>query len=750
MAVVSRPGGGNLSPRLTELAKPSVRSAHRAQQAKLLSLAAEGPGSLVRSGNRILVEVRFDRGAASGVDDLRATGAKIINVSSRYQTITVAAKPAELRSLAGVPRVAGATEVLAPITAAPACPPVSVVSEGDVQLHAVDARSNFVVDGSGVRVGVLSDSFDQDKFAATHEADDIESGDLPGAANTCGWTTPTDLVNPYEPEPGDPEPADEGRAMAQIVHDLAPGASLAFASAFNGLVSFAENIEELRDEGAKVIVDDVAYPIEPFFQEGPVGAAVSNVADTGVTYFSSAGNNNLLDLDGNEIGSWEAQQYRDAGICPPAVQAVPVLKGTHCLDFNPGLQADRTLGIKVAPGATLSVDLQWNEPWEGVGTDLDAFLLNSSGSLIAGSVEENIDVSQRPVEFVQWVNNATIQRTVQLVVNRYSGDTPRLKLALLENGFGVIGIEYPRSTGSDVIGPTIFGHNGAADAISVGAVPFDESSVAEDYSSRGPVTHYFGPADGTVPAAELPSAQTLAKPDVAATDCGATTFFGSPQAGVRRFCGTSAAAPHAAGVAALMSDAEPSATPEEVRAAMLSSAVPVGAFGGCAVGVGLIEAVGAIEDLLNTVASVEPACPPPSPEGSVEEAQAPGDWGSETPPSIPVEPDTEIPVPGPPAEPPVTPPPSDRLAPNTFFRHHPPKVLRTSGRAANATFRFGSNEAGAAFLCKFDRGAFRACESRTVRRAGLGQHVLLVKARDAAGNIDGTPAVFRFRVKLTG
>lgn len=745
LAVPSRPGNGDLSPRLTELAKPSVRSAPRTRQAKALSLAAEGVGSLVRDGDRVLVEVRFDHGAASGVGDLRAAGAKIVTVSSRYQVVTVAAKPDELRRLSRVPRVAGATEVLAPIAAAPTCPSGSVVSEGDVQLHAADARSNLVVDGSGVKVGILSDSFDQDKFAATHETDDVENGDLPGAASTCGWTTPTDLVEPYEPEPGDPEPADEGRAMGQIVHDLAPGASLAFASAFNGLIGFAKNIEGLRDAGAQVIVDDVAYPVEPFFQEGPVGVAIGNVTETGVTYFSAAGNNNLLDADGNEIGSWEAQQYRDSASCPPAVQAVPVLKGSHCLDFNPGSGVDRTFGVKVAPGATLSVDLQWNEPWNGVATDLDAFLLSSTGGLIAGSVEENVDVSQRPVEFVQWENPAAAPRTVQLVVNRYQGSAPRLKLALLENGFGVTGTEYPRSTGTDVVGPNVFGHNGAGAAISVGAVPFDDGSVAEEFSSRGPVTHYFGPVDGTVPAGELPSAETLPKPDVAATDCGGTTFFGFPDAGVSRFCGTSAAAPHAAAVAALMADAEPPATPEEIRAAMLSSAVPVSGSDGCAVGVGLIEAVGAIEDLLTPVAPVEPTCAPPVAEGSVEEAQAPGDWGSEVPPTQPSPPVATAPSPAP-----APPPPIDDIQPQTFLQKHPPKVIRTRGSKAKAIFRFGASESGVKFECQVDGKPFRECRQRFAGRFGVGAHVLRVVARDAAGNVDRTPAVFRFRVKRIG
>ena len=164
------PGEGALSPRLAELAKPAVRTAPPAEQARALSLAAEGPGSLVREGNRVLVEVRFDHSAAAGVEELRRAGAAIVNVSPEYQTVTVAAKPDELAALNGVPGIAAATEVLSPVTAESTCPSGAVVSEGVQQLHAGEApgeaRNVFGVDGSGVTVGILSDSFNRATEAA--------------------------------------------------------------------------------------------------------------------------------------------------------------------------------------------------------------------------------------------------------------------------------------------------------------------------------------------------------------------------------------------------------------------------------------------------------------------------------------------------------------------------------------------------------------------------------------------------------
>lgn len=781
LAALAPPSDGALSPRLAELAKPAVRSAPPDEQAEALSLAAEGPGSLVRDGNRVLVEVRFDRGAATGLEDLRQAGAEVVSVSPRYQTVTVAAKPAELRALNGVPRVAGAREVLKPITAASECPSGEVVSEGVQQLHAgegeyeegaetkEEARSRFEVDGEGVTVGILSDSFNRATEAAdgsgpiaTKAPKDVEDGDLPGShgelpgsENPCGFTGDVDVLEDAGPEV---EGADEGRAMAQIVHDVAPGASLAFASAFTpDMFGFAENIERLAEptssEGANadVIADDVAFFEEPFFQEGPVAAAVDKVTeDDAVTYFSAAGNENLFDSAGNEIASWEAQAFRDAGSCPPEVIALSEefeaeegfgLNPNHCMDFNPGAGVDKTFGIKVKPHGSVSIDLQWSEPWFGVGSDLDAFLLNSLGEPIAGSAEDNVGRSQTPFEFVQWENESSSTATVQLVVNRYSGGLPRLKFALVQSD--VSATEYPHSSGADVVGPTVFGHSGSVDAISVGAVgavPFRPVASVERYSSRGPTTHRFGPVTGTSPAPALGSPQVLAKPDVVATDCGVTSFFASWTGSSWRFCGTSAAAPHAAGVAALMLEDEGSASPEAVRDALLAGATPVEGFEDqpCAEGAGLVDAVQSIEALQSASSAVEPACVTPPPEVSVEEARAPGDWGLETPPAPP----GAAPTPPPQVIAPPTPPP-----PTTVFRKRPPKVILTRRHSVKWAFRFGSDQGGVSFLCKVDRGSFHRCKAWFVRRYSLGKHVLRVKARNSDGATDATPAVYRFRVK---
>jgi hypothetical protein len=727
---------GTLSPRLAELAKPSVRSASDQVQAQKLSLAPEGPGSLLRRGNRVLVYVHFGQGAVAAVGTLRNTGGQVVDISRRYQIDTVAAEPSELHALADVRGVEGVTEALTPIVwgsgAVPATTPYNPcfgadTSEGDVQLGAAEARAKFEVAGSGTKVGILSDSFNRDPFTPTGEAEDITSGDLPGPGNPCGDTSAVELLNDSE------EGEDEGRAMGQIVHDLAPGAALSFATAFEGEPQFADNIRALANHGANVIVDDVSYLEEPFFQEGPVGVAVEEVTEgQDVAYFSAAGNDNLFEEGtGNEIGSWEAPKFRDSESCPAAVVALgSAFNPHHCMDFNPDpspSKVDNEFEMIVAPGKALTVDLQWAEPWEGVTTDLDAFLLNAGGKLIAGSADKNITSTQRPLEIFGWENESSTPAKVWLVINRREGEGSRLKFVLAQNGGGVTAIEYKKSSEGDIVGPTIFGHNGGDHTMTVGAIRYNTTSTPEFFSSRGPVKHYFGPVTGTGPAFQLGSAEVLAKPDVVATDGGANTFFGSC-VGTWRFFGTSAAAPHAAAAAALAREAVPAADAVTVEEAQRNGALPVGTSTLAEVGSGLLSVPGTLKEL---------GAPEHSPGAVPTPAPGPG-------PCLPPRQPGSAPLP---TEPVPQAGPTVTARPKTFIRQHPPHLIRTHGRKAKVVFRFGSNETGVNFVCRIDGAPFRPCPARLVRRFAVGSHRLQVVARNASGEGDRTPATYRFRVK---
>lgn len=216
------------------------------------------PGSILQRANgRILVDVRLTSTSSHVLSALRDAGGHIRFVDDSMETVTVAVDPADIEALAAsTPDLIAVREVLRPMTNA-TCPSGSFVSEGVTQLKAALARTQFPVDGSGITVGVLSDSYDRLAGADT----DVSNGELPGPANPCGNTSAVGNLSEG------PSGADEGRAMAQIVHDIAPKANVLFATAFAGELAFAQSIRDLAAAGADIIVDDVTYYAEPMFQD---------------------------------------------------------------------------------------------------------------------------------------------------------------------------------------------------------------------------------------------------------------------------------------------------------------------------------------------------------------------------------------------------------------------------------------------------------------------------------------------------
>jgi hypothetical protein len=551
------------------MARPAFEASSAQVQAQELMLPASGPGSImVRPGGRILVDVRVADTSVATLDRLKAVGARLVFVDDSVRIVTAEVAPSDLISVAAIgPEVLSVREILRPQVNA-ACPTGDFVSEGDTQLNAAVGRANYSVDGTGVMVGVLSDSYDSTSGAAA----DVTNGELPGTTNPCGFTNAVTVQ-------ADSSTTDEGRAMSQIVHDLAPGADIRFATAFNGEQDFADQIRALAAAGSKVIVDDVSYFDEPMYQDGVIGKAVEDVTAGGVTYFSSAGNNNTI-IGGNNVSSYEALSYRPT-TCPASVvtfEGAPA--GLTCHDFDPGAGTDNTYGITLN-GATRYV-LGWNEPQFGITTDLDLCLINHSSGALAGCDGAYNISTQDAFELV----SGTWYGTYDLVIARYAGTaTSRLKLISL--GSVLTAVEYSTGSGGDVVGPTIFGHNASRSGATVAAVPYSSANTLEAYSSRGPATYCYGPVDGTTPAAPLASCET-ATVDMAATDGVANSFFGSGSP--HRFYGTSAAAPHAAAVAALLLQQSPCLTPAQVLDAMESTALAVGAFGADSAGAGRLDA----------------------------------------------------------------------------------------------------------------------------------------------------------------
>ncbi|WP_157079124.1 S8 family serine peptidase [Herbiconiux solani] len=580
-----------------------------------------GPGSVpLDEQGRVAVSVRFSSAAAqqAAVPTLQSLG-NIRSVTTSIPTVVVYLPTAsfdDAAALAGVvsvaavvrPRHAGASAALeasaAPAAAATPTAPASCRSipvNSDAPLRADIARAAFGVDGTGVTVGILSNSFNAlgpDNSAVSDEAQDIAAGSLPGPGNPCGYTTPVNVL--IDDTPAD----DEGRAMAQTVHGIAPGATLLFAAAGYTEAEYADRIQKLADNGARVIVDDDVLPTEPWFQQGAVAQKIEALRAQGILYFSAAQNESSIGYVGEEenrpTGSWEADAYRPTD-CPAAVLTWAAEAGVSaaldCNDFGDGSvvgagPAELGVDFMVYAKNPATVALQWAEPADRVSTLLVPLLLQqvpgppaadgTPGALVWETVGEPVlPDATKPGTLLSIDALRTGQLDLRVVVVRLMkgtepAPTPRFKMIFQLDSAGVLAIDRAAPEGV-TIGSTIFGHPTDPSVFTVGATSALEPTVMEPYSGIGPVQYYFGPVRAdAVPAEPLADSRPHSKPDITSVDNPQTTFFNQlTETGAYYFGGTSAAAPNAAGVAALALQHSPQSSGDAVRSAFERTATPV-------------------------------------------------------------------------------------------------------------------------------------------------------------------------------
>ncbi|MCS7237716.1 MAG: S8 family serine peptidase, partial [Thermoguttaceae bacterium] len=535
-------------------------------------------------GDMIVVDAVAQGDPALLIQDLVGLGAQI---TGQFQRMVSALVPA-----AAIP-ILDSLDSLAYARGAGSLSRMGLTTtQGDIAIGANILRQWFGLDGSGQKVGVLSDSFDALGGAAV----DVSTGDLPGPGNPNGYLTPVQVLSDF------PGGTDEGRAMLQIIHDIAPGASLAFASALYGEAAFAQSILDLATAGCNVIVDDVIYFAEPMFMDGGVAQAVDQVVAAGVTYFSAAGNEDRFSYE---------RQYNPSGVY---VSVGSLVWELH--DFDPGLSVDVTQKITLPVGEAIVVVFQWQDPFAtwapgsgGATRDFDIALIDvAESTVLAWSIDDNLGGD--PVEMFYFVNDGSydfdgdsIPDTEFNLVLLHAGGPVTPPPLLKTVAFSLGGFQFMEW---DTASGTSYGHANAAGSFATGAAFYQltpaygvSPPLLNPYSSAGGVPILFDFAGNPLPAPEI--RQT---PDAVAPDGVNTTFFGWDYEGdgLPNFFGTSAAAPHAAALAALLRQAAPALTPAQIYAAMENSAIDMGPAGyEFDSGWGLIEAFGA---LLETGASV--------------------------------------------------------------------------------------------------------------------------------------------------
>jgi subtilisin family serine protease len=437
----------------------------------------------------------------------------------------------------------------------------SVVTQGDRSLRADFARRRSGVTGRGVRVGVLSDSYDCAPGAFAHgepftrAAQDVARGDLPRDVL---------VLKDLAAAPSN-DCSDEGRAMMQLIHDVAPGSPQAFYTAFVSQEDFAAGIRALARAGSRVIVDDIIYFAEPMFEDGVIAQAVDDVYRDGVAYFSSAGN------DARSSYESRFRLSTEEGISGPR----------H--NFAAGRQVDGLQSATASAGSVTLLSFQWDQPSlsangrRGAQSDVDVWFYDAHGEPFEVCTEDpeqlvcqvpgfDANIDGDAVETPIMVNLSDADIEVQIGIELFEGPAPNyVKYVWFDLDAGQFTVdEYDTASG------TIFGHPNAAGAEAVGAAAWYQTEAwasplrpqcipacLNSFSSAGGTPVYFGP-NGR----RLHTPEVRIKPGVTGPDGGNTSFFfldldftvpgTSEPDGFPNFFGTSAAAPHVAAVAALI------------------------------------------------------------------------------------------------------------------------------------------------------------------------------------------------------
>lgn len=561
----------------------------------------------------VLVSIRLHEDNDTVLQTLRDAGVKIVAHTEGLISATVRAS--DLLRVASFDFISRLYPVPQPHYFA-------VEGEQVQSLRADIANADLGIDGSGVKVGMLSNSFaylsennptyvnigteenpdfqvvappdvDGDGIPELSGTDSQLSGDLPEVVELVREATPwifngQDVsLQAYD---------DEGRALAEVVYDIAPGAELAYYGATGGNADFAQGIRELAEAGCTVIVDDYFSQGSAIYQEDEIRREMRQLEEEyDVVFVTAAGNFGSASVQAAYVDS-----NPDASDDPEA--AVPAGNDLH--DWNITLRTpapDPFLDITMPPQTSATFFLYWENPYSGTlgpgaSTDYDLYVLTEpefdpDNIALTSTNVQGTPASPEgdPFETVRVVNSATDEvLTANLAVNHVHGPAVNFKLIMIGNPRHNVTIQR------DVWSTNSFmsiGHPLSPHALTIGAVNYVENDLNGEgladprqinptyYSSRGGEIPQLFDSNGQ----PMNPVDVIYKPDLASVDGMNTSFFeGSggdypfdDEDELPNFLGTSAASPAAAGVIALMRSANPSLTAEEIIQLARSSATDI-------------------------------------------------------------------------------------------------------------------------------------------------------------------------------
>ena len=452
----------------------------------------------------------------------------------------------------------------------------SVTPTADATMLAAAARQIYGADGTGVSVGVMSDSADNKNgaLAASYASGDLDPNNtviLPGQSGGMA--------------------SGEGGAMMELVHDLAPGAKIYFATAFG---DFAGNIGRLQAAGCRIIVDDVTVGNESPFQDGPIAQAVATFCASGGLYFSAVGNGG--NKEQNTATAWEGD-FKDGG---DATALGPFTAGYRYHAFTKPDGTTVNGDQYLADGA--SCTFFWSDPLGASSNDYDVYEVNPAGAVVNMGTNTQ-DGTQDPYETFGGAHQGdsiVIVKAGPAAARFLHIETGEASpLAISTNG-NLRGHNGPTTTlGFFGIAATPCAATDNGSPFGPYPNPFNSSNLTDTFSSDGPRRMFYKPDGSLFTPGNLLSTggQVFAHPDLTAGD-GVNTSNPS----FAPFFGTSAAAPDAAAVAALLLSKFPNIPQAQADAALRTGLVPINETPATA-GAGILLAT-------NTLAAAA-ALPPP-------------------------------------------------------------------------------------------------------------------------------------------
>jgi subtilisin family serine protease len=398
--------------------------------------------------------------------------------------------------------------------------------------------------GSGVRIGVLDGGFS-------------------GYGELVGSELPENTIAVYTGSMADFNSTEHGTACAEIIHDVAPGAELYLVNAGDMDVDYTSAVNWLNEQNIDIIsssyglnllykckvmyellnssyftVDYWSFQAEELSRlEEQINHTVSHAVDSGVTWSQAANNNARQRWEGvfTDTDDDDAHNFSNGS------------------NYN-----ELELPSSFQYGKQVYVMMLWGDDTDFItDDDYDLKIVNENGYPVAASL---IDQYEIPLGMEACRFTPISGRKYYIKIERYRAAVQEIMIVVGTDTFANLYEYSPQKTvnlGTPCANP---------DVITVGAVPYYDPYVIEDFSGQGPTE------------------TGIIKPDLVAPDAVSTVSYGDP------FYGTSAAAPHVAGVSALIRQQYPSYSPQQIKSYLESNALDLGASGKDTVyGSGLVQ-----------------------------------------------------------------------------------------------------------------------------------------------------------------